>query len=46
MSPDRRFFIADLVEGAFFGDYQILFGLPSNYFYVSSRDEETWCMSI
>ena len=31
-----RFNITTLVEGSWFGDYQILFGVPSNFEFVSS----------
>jgi signal-transduction protein with cAMP-binding, CBS, and nucleotidyltransferase domain len=35
-----------LKSGSFFGDYQILFGLISNFIFQGSVDSETTCMSI
>ena len=35
-----------LPSGSFFGDYQILFELKSNYEFMSTVEDETWCMTI
>jgi hypothetical protein len=37
---------AILPEGSFFGDYQILFNIPSNYDFFTMNVGETWLMSI
>jgi len=41
------FNLIELHEGSFFGDYQILFEMHSNFSYVAdpSAKEDTWCMS-
>lgn len=35
-----------LPSGSFFGDYQILFDLKSNYEFMSTVEDETWCMTV
>jgi len=35
-----------LPSGSFFGDYQVLFGLKSNFEFISHPDDETWLMTV
>jgi len=38
--------LSELNTGSFFGDYQILFGLISNYNFVVDSEDEATCLTI
>ncbi len=45
-SASIRAVVSILGEGSFFGDYQILLKLYSNFDYITSPEVETSCLSI
>ncbi len=47
LKNSKRLIISILGEGSFFGDYQVLLSLFSNFDFISSHEHiETFCMSI